>query len=533
MAIEALVDRFLAHHATFFPVDATFMGLAGANERLPPADPEAASREAAALDALRREFDAAAIADSAGRHPARANSAGARLDARMLRGALIHARAALEHRPRFGQPSWYTGEAAFGLISLLLPSAPPDAAAGLHARLAAIPAFLDAGRRNLAGKAVPPDWCERARREAAAVQRLLAQGLPHHPLWRDSLATARDRAAAALASFAASLAGLPPADPACGRDYLALLMREVHGLPWTPEEAVALAEDAFARLEGDLERRAAEIDPARDWRAQLAALATETREADVLPRAYGHWHDRALTDATGLVTPADDYSLTFAPLPAWAQAIAGDLYFLSYRSPPALDARMGSVYWTAPAAQSVVAIKQTHATHHGSVGHHTQNARARCAPSRLARLAGTDCAAGIAFLGAGTMVEGWACYATELLAEIDDYYAPAETLALIQGDRRNAASVIADIRLHTGEWSLERMRAFYRDEAGFPAARIWGETTRNSLLPATRLMYFLGTEQIKALRRRTRLPLRNFHDALIGCGHVPVAWAAEEIERAA
>ncbi|MBM3521821.1 MAG: DUF885 domain-containing protein, partial [Alphaproteobacteria bacterium] len=267
------------------------------------------------------------------------------------------------------------------------------------------------------------------------------------------------------------------------------------------------------------------------WRTQLADLAAETRAPDALPRAYDLWHDRAMTDATGLVTPADDYALTFAPLPEWARAVAGHLYFLSYRSPPAQGAGLGSVYWTAPAAQSVVAIKQTHSVHHGSIGHHTQNVRARGAASRLARLAGTDCASGIAFLGAGTMVEGWACYATEIMAEIEEFYSPAENLALLHGDRRNAASVLADIRLHTGEWSLEQMRAFYRDEAGFPAARVWGETTRNSIFPATRLMYFLGTEQIKALRRETRLPLRNFHDALLGCGHVPIAWAAEEIAR--
>jgi uncharacterized protein (DUF885 family) len=170
-----------------------------------------------------------------------------------------------------------------------------------------------------------------------------------------------------------------------------------------------------------------------------------------------------------------------------------------------------------------------HSVHHGSVGHHTQNARARAAGSRLARVAGTDCASGIALLAGGTMVEGWACYATGLMAEVQDFYTPAERLALIQGERRNAASVIADIRLHTGVWSLEQMRAFYRDKAGFAAARIWPETTRNSIFPATRLMYFLGVEQIKSLRRELAMPDREFHDTLLSFGHAPIAWAAEEM----
>jgi uncharacterized protein (DUF885 family) len=176
-----------------------------------------------------------------------------------------------------------------------------------------------------------------------------------------------------------------------------------------------------------------------------------------------------------------------------------------------------------------VAVKQTHALHHGSIGHHTQNTRAREAASRLARLGGTDCSSGIAFLSAGTMVEGWSCYVTELAAEVPGLYTPADELASLQAERRNAGSVLADIGLHAGGWGLERMRAFYRDEGGFPVARVAAETTRNSIFPATRLMYFLGTKQIKDLRTEIGGSPRAFHDDLLSFGHVPIAWAAEEL----
>jgi uncharacterized protein (DUF885 family) len=99
----------------------------------------------------------------------------------------------------------------------------------------------------------------------------------------------------------------------------------------------------------------------------------------------------------------------------------------------------------------------------------------------------------------------------------------------MEAERRNAASVIADIKLHTGEWKLERMRAFYTDEAGFPAQRVWAETTRNSILPATRLMYFLGTQQIKDLRRELGGSTLAFHDKLLSYGNMPIAWLADEM----
>lgn len=509
VALDRLVDRYIAHHAQLQPVDASFIGWPGHDHRLPPVGPEAAEGERESLTALLRDLEAIAPADT----PA------GRIEARLLRAALVHALAALDHWPRFRQPSWYTGEAAFGVISLLLPTARPIDPEAILRRIEAMPAFLAAGTQVLAGQPTPADWCERARRECAALVQLLLD-IRRHPAWSETWAEPARRAAQAAETFARNLDGLPPRDPACGRDYLAVLMRDVHGLPWTPEEAVEFAREAFVTLG---ERCAAH--PARDLPADTSVAPQD------LPAAYRDWHERTLAAAAGLVTPAQEYGLSFAPLPEWARGVAGDLYFLSYRCPAPLAAGTGSIYWTAPAAQPSIAIKQTHAIHHGSIGHHTQNARARQASSRLARFAGNDCASGVALLSAGTMIEGWSCYATELAAEISGFYTPQDELASLQAVRRNAGSVLADIGLHAGGWGLERMRAFYRDEAGFPAVRIWGETTRNSILPATRLMYFLGTSQIQALRREIGGETRAFHDALLSFGHAPVAWVGDELRR--
>ena len=509
MVQSALIDRFLAHHARFRPVDATFIGIPGSDHRLPPVGPEFAAWERDGLQELSLALDV----DPVG------GAAWARLDAKLMRAALTHASAELEVWPAARRPSWWTGEAAFGVISLLLPSAPEGAGEALESRIAEIPGFLTAGVAQLAGQPTPKDWIERAKREAAALSRLLTETIRLHPSWSERLEAGCARAAQAVHAFAAGLEGLPDRAPACGRDYLALLMREVHGLPWTPEEALDLAREAFVRLGEQLERAKQRVESA-------------TLPPEELPGAYARWHERALAEGGALVTPEVGYGLAFEPLPAWAEEIAASLYFLSYRSPPALAAGGCSVYWTARAPQSLAGVKQIHAVHHGSIGHHTQNARARAAASRLAQIGGTDCASGVAFLSSGTMVEGWACYATELMAEVDGFYDRAEELALLEADRRNAASVIADISLHMGLWSLEQMRAFYVDDAGFPAARVWEETTRNSILPATRLMYFLGTEQIKALRREIGGSPGEFHDALLSYGHVPIAWAGEEMRRA-
>lgn len=511
--LDRLVEDFLAHWARFHPVDITFMGLPGADHRLPPAGPDCAAEEAAALAGLSRRL--AALPEGA--------NAGERLDARLMRAAIAHEEMQLATRWRGHLPTFYSGEAAFGLISLLLPSAPEGAAEAVASRLADLPRFLREGIARLEGRALPPDWCRRAAGECAALRRLLTEGLPRHALWREQWRPLAEAAELAVAGFATTLDDHAPADVAIGREPLAWLMREVHGLPWLPEEAIEMAEAAFREIGEAIaahDRRHGPPEPE-------IAVAPEA-----LPAAYREQHEQALALGRQFVTPAADYSLDFRELPEWARDSAGNLYFLSYRCPPAGRAGDGSIYWTAPVAQAPSAIRQTHAIHHGSIGHHTQNARARAAASHLARLGGTDCAAAIAFLSAGTLVEGWSCYATELMAELDGFYSPAERRADLAARQRNAASVLADIRLHTGAWSLDEMRAFYAGAGGFPAQRVLGETTRNSIYPASRLMYFLGTRQIRDLRTEFRGDLRTFHDHLLGFGHAPVAWIGEEMRRA-
>ena len=530
MSLSALVARFLELHLEFHPVNATFMGLAGHDHRLPPADSDALNRELSALQKL--EHEALQL------EPAQTSVE--RLETKMLFSQLRVAIHELELRPHYHNPTWFTGESAFGLISLLLPSDPPRDADDLRQRLEAMPEFLDSGVERLGRHAIPRDWIQRAKLECAALIRLLEQGLKLHLLWSVKLEPAILKAVHAVKNFNASLEHHADIDPACGEEYLEFLMRQAHGLPFSPVEAEALALEGFENARAELKRMAAALDSRLDWKTQLTALELEHPTLENLIPRYQALQARVLemADAVGLVTPTKDYDLDFQTLPEWAQAVAGDLYFLFYRSPALGRASSGSVYWVFPAgadlngylrSQNNATIKITHVVHHGSIGHHTQNARARNSGVRLGQLAGTDCASGIAMLSGGTMIEGWACYVQDLMLEVEGFYTPQEKVLLKQYEMRNAAMCLADIRLHRGVWNLEQMRAFYRDEVEVPPARLWAETTRNSMYPATRLMYWLGTRAIKSLRQELNWDARDFHDRLLSFGSVPVTWVAQEL----
>src|SRR6185312_6622717 len=94
-------------------------------------------------------------------------------------------------------------------------------------------------------------------------------------------------------------------------------------------------------------------------------------------------------------------------------------------------------------------IKLNHVVHHGGLGHHVQNWHAFRAKSRIGQVAGVDGSSRLAFSCAGTLVEGWACYATDLAEEIG-FLTPLETLAERQSRARMAARAVADVAIHTG-----------------------------------------------------------------------------------
>src|SRR5262249_44778790 len=140
-------------------------------------------------------------------------------------------------------------------------------------------------------------------------------------------------------------------------------------------------------------------------------------EADYLARFQSTWKAaQALAAERDLIT-FPDWPVHYVYAPEWARRAAPHLYFLPYRSPPPLDSPRQVDYY-APRGADDATLTLNPVVHHGSFGHHVQNWHAARAASRIGRIAAVDCASRIAMLCGGTMAEGWACYATDLAAEV-------------------------------------------------------------------------------------------------------------------
>jgi len=176
-------------------------------------------------------------------------------------------------------------------------------------------------------------------------------------------------------------------------------------------------------------------------------------------------------------------------------------------------------------------IKLNHVVHHGGIGHHAQNYHAARAASRIGQVAAVDCAARIGMFCGGTMAEGWACYATDLMDEAG-FLTPLEHYEGYQARLRMAARALVDVGLHCGRYSVDEAAAIYRDRVGMWPEASHAEVVKNSLFPGAAVIYLMGADAIhelrrdlaaRAARRGDLFDLCGFHDRFLSYGSVPVS----------
>jgi uncharacterized protein (DUF885 family) len=540
---SAWLDDFFVSYYRRRPVNATFVGVHDYDARLPDCSEQGLGDTLADAEALLAGLRAL---------PPEPLPEAAALDRTLAEGFLEIQRWELAGgRFSWRNPSALIGEAAFGVIGLLRrPFAPIEQRLeSAIARMQAIPGLLAQSRTTL--RDMPAAWVERALDECTGTLKLLSQGMTHlaqeHHAQAERLARAAQDAAAAVRTFEAFLKdelGRAASDGyACGAEALELLLRRGHFLPQSAGEIERYADDQFAASAAYLSEHARDFGAAT-WQEALAQLADIHPSVESYYARYAElWAAcRSTSHAHGLLA-WPDYPIRFVPRPAWARAAAPHLYFLFYHSPAPFDRLPEHEYLVTPIepdmppeeqerllrANNDSVIKLNHVVHHGALGHHVQNWHAFRAESRIGRMAAVDCASRIAMFCGGTMAEGWACYATELMDEAG-FLTPLESFAERHTRLRMAARALVDVRLHTGRFSLDQAAAFYHERVGMAPAAAKSEAVKNSMFPGTALMYLMGTDTIRQLREelsaRPGFRLSAFHDRLLSYGSVPVALVA-------
>jgi len=561
-----MLTSFFESYYRLRPVNATFTGVHDHDHRLPDWSPDGL---AAAVDEMRALRSAL--------HPARrsdATRADVALRDRELATAFLDVQIAEHESGHFqrANPSLAIGEAVFGTIGLMTrPFADvADRAAAAAARLAAVPTFLEGARRTI-DSGVPEEWRLKSLRECDGAFHLLRDGIPYWMALErldGSLASRLTRAAkqagAAFERFRGWLEGgagaasgpaktgsdvrqRDPGHPyACGPELFDLLLSRGHWCSVPRATLAAAARQALDEALDELHARARSIAPGGWPEVQERLVNTHPTPVDYLASYQREWHRcRELAQARDLVA-WPEYPIRYVPIPRQTRSAAPFLYYLHYRSPAPFDRLPIHDYVVTPIERDMPAdeqlrrlratntsvIRLNHVVHHGAIGHHVQNYYAYTGPSEIGRVAAVDCASRIAMFSGGSMAEGWACYATDLMDECG-FFTADESLAQQHTRARLLARAVVDLGLHDGSLSFADGVALYRDRVGMSPDAARGEACKNSMFPGTALMYWLGTDTLHRLRsERQRVEgaafsLRRFHERVLAFGSIPVPLIAE------
>ena len=543
---NAAIEEFLSTFCARRPVTATYAGLHQHDHALPDWSPEGLVASIDEMRGMRRDLEAAGRKQDAevGQFPEE-------VDLALADGCLEIqiAEHAGDHFYR-RNPALWTGEAIFGILSLLTrPFSPIDARlAAATARCHAVPAFLAGAQATL--ESAPDEWRARARRECDAAEILFARSLPAflesidaNPIRRaaagEAITIARD-AFRAFASWLRTQLSSMAGPCAAGEELLELLLRRGH---WCATPIPALAAEAGLALDEAHDQLAARVNDigAAGWPDIEGRIASTRPTADdYFPRFERTWQRfRQVARQNDLVT-WPDAPIRYVPIPQHTREAAPLLYYLFYRSPAAFDRHDVYDYVVPPidglpaeevdrrlGAANDTAIALNHVVHHGGLGHHVQNWYAYRSLSRIGQIAAIDAASRIALFCGGSLAEGWACYACDLIEEVGAL-TPLERAAQQHTRVRIAARAVADLAFHTGRMSLEDAASFYTTRGLMTPEAARSEAVKTSMFPGTAVMYWLGTRGIHDLRarigrsERSAFNLRSFHDRLLRYGSIPV-----------
>ncbi len=544
--VTVALDRFFESYYRLRPVTATFTGLHEFDRLLPDWSPTGLALAIGEMKMLRRSLSAIELTEPP-QFPGQVDVA--------LAEAFLEIQIAEHESPHFyrGNPALWTGEAIFAVLSLVTRDFAPvsERLASAVERLRALPEFLGRARETLV--AAPAAWKERALRDVqggnllfgASLLRWIAQVAPDPTVAEDAQRAGidADKALSAFGSWIAkSLRTAPEARYSAGAGMLELLLARGHWEKRSIEALLSQATEARAEARSELEELAGAAG-CRDWadaQSQLASLHP-TREG-YLARFTEIWERARSWALAHDVVTWPDAPIRYVPIPDHTRDAAPFLYYLFYRSPAAFDRADVYDYVVTPVDDTLAldeqlrrlraandsAITLNHVIHHGGMGHHVQNWNAYRSPSRIGQVAAIDAASRIAMFPGGSLAEGWACYACDVMEEVG-FLTPLERVAQQHTRVRLLARAVADLSLHTGRWTLDETAQFYATDGlmAEPVAR--AEAVKSSMFPGTAVMYWLGTQGLHDLRRTLQaregaaFSLRKFHDRLLRYGAIPVA----------
>lgn len=134
-------------------------------------------------------------------------------------------------------------------------------------------------------------------------------------------------------------------------------------------------------------------------------------------------------------------------------------------------------------------------------------------------------------------VEGWALYAEQLAWELGFQHDPYSNLGRLQAELFRAVRLVVDTGIHSKCWTREQAIEFMEETTGLGHTDVVSEIERYIVNPGQACAYKIGMIKILQLREQAkarlgdRFDLREFHNAILQHGSLPLQCLEQEVER--
>ncbi|MES2495804.1 MAG: DUF885 domain-containing protein [Pseudomonadota bacterium] len=210
----------------------------------------------------------------------------------------------------------------------------------------------------------------------------------------------------------------------------------------------------------------------------------------------------------------------------WREGTAPTAFY----NQPSADGSRPGIYYV-----NLVDMNQTQkvqvaaiAAHEGAPGHHFQIARQQ----ELA-----DMPKFRKFGGYGAYAEGWGLYSERLANEMGIYKDPYSRFGMLSLQVWRAIRLVLDTGIHSKRWTREQSIAYFRSNSSVADTDIAREVDRYFNWPGQATSYMVGQLKIAELRAQAerelgpRFDIRDFHEAVLSQGSLPLDVLKEEVER--